>query len=57
MHFAGIHRCVRTALSKQIGTLGRIYLQSGKYPTIKAEIDRLKVDLETMLERWEFRIR
>jgi len=53
--FGGIYRCVRGALANQIGTLGRIYLRSNKDPAIKAEIDRLNVELETMPERWEFR--
>ena len=56
-HILGIHRCVRAALSKDIGVLGRIYLQSNKDPAIKAEIDRLNDELTKMPARWEFRLK
>ena len=52
--FGGIYRYVRAALSKQIGTLGRLYLQSNKDPAIKAEIDRLNAELAKMPARWVF---
>ena len=53
VNFSGIYTNVRELLARQIRRLDNGYLGT-KDAAVKAEIDRLTVELERLPERWKF---
>jgi hypothetical protein len=56
VYFGGIHDSVRKLLSGQIGKLHYRYRKTND-AAVKAELDRLTAELETLPERWNFVLR
>jgi hypothetical protein len=53
--FHGIHANVRWLLKRRMGRLGARYCKT-RDPAVKAEIDRLNGELESLPEEWVFRV-
>jgi hypothetical protein len=53
VYFSGIYSNVRQLLQTRINGLETRYRKTNN-PARKAELDRLKAELERMLERWKF---